>query len=69
MQFDKLQLQPLTWLEPHMNFFFFALVYRYFNTEVIPRMVSETCFPLCALKFCGSMMLTEALAEAPGNPT
>ena len=55
---------------------FFALVYRYSNTEITPA-ISRDGFRNVLLavraeacrRFCGSMMLAEALAEAPGDPT
>ena len=56
--------------------FFVALVYRYLNTEISPG-ISRAGFRNVLLavrakaygRFCGSMMLAEALAEAPVDPT
>ena len=56
--------------------FFLALVYRYLNTEITPG-ISQDGFRNVLLavraeacgRFCGSVMLAEAFAEAPGDPT
>ena len=47
--------------------FFRRLSRHILKLEIIPRMVSETCFALAEARgrFCGSRLLAEAVAEAP----
>ena len=62
--------------QEHMSDVFFALVYRYLNMEITPGISRDgfrhALLAVCAEafgRFCGSMMLAQALAEAPGVPT